>query len=145
MTIFVELFFFCYIIRVRKVIFLLTFFDTDDVKGAASIYEGHITFNKVLLRYLENIYRVRVGADSDEGKIYVFLYDKDKALNGEVKESSLLALSISKTYARICSRGLVDYIKRIFKLEIPAKSFLRYRAYYDEVKRAIVIDIEEDI
>ena len=125
-------------------IILLTFFDTADVKGTASIYESHITFNKALLEYLASAYRVRVGADSDEGKIYVFLYDKDRALNGELKESSLLPLSISKTYARICSRGLIDYICQIFKLDIPQKSFLRYKAYYDEVKRAIVIELKEE-
>ena len=94
---------------------------------------------------MQGAYRVRVGADIDLNLVYVFLYDKDKALNGEIKESSLLSLSISKTYTRICSRSLVDYISRIFKLRIPQKSFLRFKARYDEEKNCIIIDMKEEI
>ena len=124
---------------------MLKFFDADDFKGTASIYESHITFNKPLLTYMKDAYRVRVGADTDNRLAYVFLYDKDKALNGEIKPSSLLSLSVSKTYCRICSRSLIDYLKELYGFDIKEKSFVRFKARYDETMRAVVIDLKEAI
>ena len=121
---------------------MLEFFDADEKQGSASIYESHITFNKNLLKYFTEAYRVRVGCDTEEKKVYVFLIDKDYALSGEIKESSLLKLSISKTYARISSRAVVEYIIKCFNIDSPVdKGFLKYDAYYDEYKKAIVIEI----
>lgn len=124
---------------------MLMFFDAEEQKGTASIYENHITFNKSLLKHFNEAYRARVGIDKDESKIYVFLLNKDYALSGEIKQSSLLSLSISKTYARICSRAMVEYISGIFNLQIPKKEYLRYTASYDEVKRAIVINMKGEV
>ena len=118
---------------------MLEFFDTDDKIGYASIYESHITFNKELLKYFSNTYRVRVGIDTDEEKTYVFLYDKDFALSGEVNESSLLKVSISKSYARISSRALVEYVAKAFKLNVLETGSIKKKAIYDEKKKAIVI------
>jgi hypothetical protein len=121
---------------------MLEFFDADEKQGSASIYESHITFNKNLLKYFSNAYRVRVGCDCEEGKLYVFLIDKDYALSGEIKESSLLKLSLSKTYARISSRAVVEYVVKSFNLESPKeKGFLKFDAYYDDLKKAIVVSV----
>lgn len=121
---------------------MLEFFDADEKQGSASIYESHITFNKNLLKYFADAYRVRVGCDTEDGKVYVLLVDKDHALSGEIKESSLLKLSLSKTYARISSRAVVDYVLKAFHLKAPSdKGFLKYEANYDEFKKAIVIKI----
>ena len=124
---------------------MLMFFDAEEQKRTASIYENHITFNKSLLKHFNEAYRARVGIDKDDSKIYVFLLNKDYALSGEIKQSSLLSLSISKTYARICSRAMVEYISGIFNLQIPKKEYLRYTASYDEVKRAIVINMKGEV
>ena len=45
---------------------MLEFFDVDSKIGYASIYENHITFNKELLKYFSDAYRVRVGIDVEE-------------------------------------------------------------------------------
>ena len=63
---------------------MLEFFDVDSKIGYASIYENHITFNKELLKYFSDAYRVRVGIDVEEEKIFVFVVDKDYALSGEI-------------------------------------------------------------
>ncbi len=120
---------------------MLQFYDAEDVKGSVSIYESHITFNKAMLKYMQEAYRVRVGLDVDEKKAFVFLYNKDQALSGEFKESSLLKLSLSKTYARISSRAVVSYFLDSFKLELPLDGFIKLNASYDSVKRAIVISV----
>ncbi len=121
---------------------MLEFFELDDINGYASIYDSHITLNKTLLKYFKDAYRVRVGIDRDSKKIYIYTVNKDYALSGELKESSLLSVSISKTYARICSRPLIDYICKIFGLEIGKKEFKRYNASYEAEKKVIIIDME---
>lgn len=122
---------------------MLEFFDSNDQKGFVSIYESHFTFNKGLLGYFKDTYRVRVGIDKDERKIYVFLMNKDYCMSNEIQESSLLPISIAKTYARVCSCSLVNYVTGSFSLDIPKGKYLRYKANYDERKRAIIIDLRE--
>lgn len=118
---------------------MLEFFDADEKIGYASIYESHITFNKELLKYFSNAYRVRVGIDIEDGKTYIFLMDKDYALSGEVNESSLLKISVSKSYARISSRALADYVAKAFGLDVGKEGSIKLKATYDEKKKAIVI------
>ena len=84
---------------------------------------------------------MRVGIDLEENKIYVFIYNRDLSESGEIPESSLLSVQVSKSYARISSKQLVDYISSKFNLEIPKKEFLQYKANYNDVKRAIIIDM----
>ena len=120
---------------------MLKFYDADDVKGSVSIYESHITFNKSMLNYLKDAYRVRIGIDSEDSKVYIFMYDKDQSLSGEFKETSLLKLSISKTYARISSRSVVNYFLESFNLTLPESGFLKFEAVYDELKKAIVFNV----
>ncbi len=122
---------------------MLEFFDTEMQSGTAAIYENHITFNKNLLKYFHDAYKVRIGIDKAEKKIYAFLINKDYAESGEIKQSSLLSLSVSKTYARVCSRAMVDYVCKEFDLNIPKKEYLRYEASYDEKKRALIINVGE--
>ncbi len=120
---------------------MLEFYDQNDGSGLASIYERHISFNTKLLKYFEDCYKVRVGIDLEENKIYVFIYNRDLSESGEIPESSLLSVQVSKSYARISSKQLVDYISSKFNLEIPKKEFLQYKANYNDVKRAIIIDM----
>ena len=120
---------------------MLEFYDQNDGSGLASIYERHISFNTKLIRYFEDCYKVRVGIDKEANKIYVFIYDKDFVESGEIPESSLLGVQVSKSYARISSKQLVDYISSKFDLVIPKKEFIQFKATYNELKRAIIIDM----
>ena len=124
---------------------MLEFFEYDDVNGFASIYDSHITLNKTLLKYFKDAYRVRVAVDKTERAIHIFVVNKDYALSGELKESSLLPISISKTYARICSRPLIEYLSNIFNLSIAKKEFKRFKACYDDAKQVIIIDMKGEV
>lgn len=121
---------------------MIEFFDIDTSKGTASIYENHITFNKGMLQYLEDAYRVRVGIDKENNSVLVFIINKDYALSGEIPETSLLSISVSKTYARVCSRALIEYISKIFGIKVEKKDYIRYKAVYDEKRKAIIIDMK---
>ena len=120
---------------------MLEFYDQNDGSGLASIYERHISFNTKLIKYFDDCYKVRVGIDTDEKKIYVFIYDRNYAESGEIPESSLLSVQVTKSYVRISSKQLVEYIASKFKLEIPKKEFLQYKAFYNDEKKAIIVEM----
>lgn len=124
---------------------MLEFFEYDDSNGFASIYDSHITLNKTLLKYFKDAYRVRVAVDKESNEIYIYVINKDYALSGELKEASLLPVSMSKTYARICSRPLVEYLSSIFNLNIGKKEFKRYKACYDDAKQVIIIHMKGEV
>lgn len=120
---------------------MLEFYDQNNGGGLASIYERHVSFNTKMIKYFDNCYRVRIGIDKEVSKIYVFIYDKDFVESKEVPESSLLAIQVSKSYVRISSKQLVDYLKSNFNLEIPKKEFLQFECQYNDSKKAIIIDM----
>lgn len=121
---------------------MLEFFDTNDKKGVATIYDRHILFNSKLIKYFSNAYKVRVGIDKDDKKIYVFMLNKDYVLSGEINETSLLPLSISKSYVRIASKDLIKFITESFKLDVNKEKSIQFDAIYDDCKKAIIIDME---
>ena len=121
---------------------MLEFFDTNDKKGVATIYDRHILFNSKLIKYFSNAYKVRVGIDKDDKKIYVFMLNKDYVLSGEINETSLLPLSVSKSYVRIASKDLIKFISESFKLDVNKEKSIQFDAIYDDSKKAIIIDME---
>ena len=121
---------------------MLEFFDTNDKKGVATIYDRHILFNSKLIKYFSNAYKVRVGIDKDDKKIYVFMLNKDYVLSGEINETSLLPLSVSKSYVRIASKDLIRFITESFKLDVNKEKSIQFDAIYDDSKKAIIIDME---
>jgi hypothetical protein len=123
---------------------MIEFFDSEKKDGSVSIYENHITFNKSLIKYFKEAYRVRVGVDRQAKKAYVFSLNKDQALSGELPTSSLLPISLSNTYVRICSRAIVEYITEAVGVNVPKGEYLRFKASYDEAKKAVVICFEEE-
>lgn len=124
---------------------MIEFFDIDTLSGTASIYENHITFNKSMVKYFQDAYKVRVGIDKENNNVYVFMINKDYAFSGEIPELSLLSISISNTYARICSRAMVEYVCKTFGIKVEKKDYLQYNATYDEKKKAIIIDMKGEV
>ena len=121
---------------------MLEFFELEETNGYVSLYENHITINKSLMEYLKEAYRARIAIDKDHNEMYIYPISKDYALSGELKESSLLQISISKTYARICSKPLLEYLCKQFNIVIMKKEFKRFNANYDENKKVIVVKME---
>ena len=99
---------------------MLEFFELEEKNGYVSLYDNHITVNKSLMEYLKEAYRVRIAIDKQNDEMYIYPISKDYALSGELKESSLLQISVSKTYARICSKPLLEYLSN--ELPSPIKS-----------------------
>ena len=121
---------------------MLEFYEKDDHSGVVSIYDHHITINKTLLKYCNEAYRIRLAVDQEEQKVYIYMINKDYALSGELKESSLLKISLSKTYARICSQSVIRYLCRTFGFSIDKNKYRRYHAWYDEAHKAMIVDMK---
>ena len=120
---------------------MLEFFDEDTKSGTATMYDRHILFNSKLIKYFDDAYRVRIGVDKELNKAFIFMISKDYALSGEVNETSLLPVSISKSYARIASKSLINYLSDAFSLEVSKEKSIQFKAYFDEAKKAIVLDM----
>lgn len=121
---------------------MLEFFELEEKNGYVSLYDNHITVNKSLMEYLKEAYRVRIAIDKENSEMYIYPISKDYALSGELKESSLLQISLSKTYARICSKPLLEYLCKQFNITIMKKEFKRYNAKYDESKKVIIVNMK---
>ena len=98
---------------------------------------------RISMKYSKN-YR-KVAELVDAKKVYLFIFDKDKALNGEISENSLLKPSFSKTYVRICSKQLTDFILKAYEKKIVDNVPLKFKSSFDEEKKAVVIDMEGQI
>ena len=124
---------------------MLEFFELEEKNGYVSLYENHITVNKSLMEYLKEAYRVRIAIDKQNDEMYIYPISKDYALSGELKESSLLQISVSKTYARICSKPLLEYLCKQFNISILKKEFKRFNAKYDENKKVIIVNMKGEV
>lgn len=124
---------------------MLEFFELEEKNGYVSLYENHITINKSLMEYLKEAYRARIAIDKENNEMYIYPISKDYALSGELKESSLLQISISKTYARVCSKPLLEYLCKQFNISILKKEFKRFNAKYDENKKVIIVNMKGEV
>ena len=120
---------------------MLEFFDSDDKLGTVTFYDRHLLLNSKLIKYFIDAYKVRIGLDKDLKEVYIFPIDKDYALSGELKESSLLSISVSKSYVRIASKQLIEYLSNSFNLTINKGESIQFKAYYDENKKCLTIDM----
>ena len=116
----------------------MEFFDHDILNGYVSIYQRQITFNSKLLKYFEDCLKVRVGFEVENRKIYVFLLDADHVKSGEIKESSLLSVKTSKTYARISSTNLMRQISKALNIVFDDKP-VKYETTWDDNQNILVI------
>ena len=121
---------------------MLEFFELEDKNGYVSLYDNHLTINKSLMEYVKEAYRARIAVDKQNNQIHIYPINKDYALSGELKESSLLQISISKTYARICSKPLLEYLCNNFNITIMKKEYKRFNAYYDDSKKVIIVEVK---
>lgn len=120
---------------------MIEFFNEDGFKGVVAFNNSYVTFNKSLLKFFNEAYRVRVGVDKEKMEIYFQLINKDYALSGELSESSLLSISTSKTYARVCSSSMMKYLCDALGLKIAKDEVKKYDGIYDEKKKEIIVSI----
>lgn len=120
---------------------MLEFFDPDNNSGTATLYDRHISLNTKLIKHFNDAYRVRVGFDKDQKEVCIFPVDKDHALSGEIKESSLLSLSVNKSYVRIASKPLIECLCKTFGFDISKGESIQFEASFDENRKCLVIDM----
>ena len=124
---------------------MLEFYDYDNFSGYISIYKNYLLLNKNLVNTFNDCYRIRIACDKENKKLYLFKLNKDEALSGIYSESSLLKLSITKSYGRISNSNVIDFICNVFKFNIPKEGFLKFNGRYDNQKKVIIADMEEAV
>lgn len=124
---------------------MLEFFEIKDFDGQANLYANYITFSKALIEALDDAYRVRVAVDKENKQIHFIKVTKDQALSKELDEKSLLKVGITKTYARICSAKMMNFIYNSFNLSVEGKNFIKADAFFDESKNTVIVDLSEVI
>ncbi len=120
---------------------MLEFYNEDTNSGVATIYDRHILFNSKLIKFFNSAYRVRVGVDKETNELYFFMINKDYALSGEIDQASLLPISVSKSYVRVASKNLINFISDSFKLDFSTEKSVQFNAKYDELKKAIIVNM----
>lgn len=124
---------------------MLEFYDYDDRTGYVSIYNNYLILNKKLANFVSDAYKIRLGIDVEKNKIYLFKVSKDKVCDDNLDEKSLLKLTITKSYGRISSRDMIEFIVAKFKLDIPKNGYLKFKAKYLLDDNAIAIMLKEEI
>lgn len=123
---------------------MIEFFNLNSYEGVASLYANYLTLNRGLIPIIEDAYRVRVGLSESKKEIYIFKLNKDEALSPEFTGQTLFTVGITKTYARICSKPLMDFIFNKLDIKLEGK-FIKANAVYDEVKRCIIIKVGDEL
>ncbi len=124
---------------------MLEFYDYDERTGYVSIYNNYLILNKKLANFVCDAYKIRLGIDVEKNKIYLFKVSKDKVYDENLDEKSLLKLTITKSYGRISSRDMIEFIVAKFKLNIPKNGYLKFKAKYLLDDNAIAIMLKEEI
>ena len=120
---------------------MLEFYDSDDKIGNVTFYDRHLLLNSKFIKYFEDTYKVRIGIDKDTNEVYIFLLDKDQALSGEIKESSMLPVSVSKSYVRVASKQLIDYITKSFGFVVDRGESAQFVAKFDDKRKCVIVDM----
>ncbi len=124
---------------------MLEFFDYDKNQGYVSIYSNYLLINKNLVDCFNDAYRVRIACDKEHKKIYIYKLDKDETLSGIYSETSLLKLSIFKTYGRIANKSVVEFIVNSFNFRLEKKTdFKKFNAKYYEQDKVIIVDVGKE-
>jgi hypothetical protein len=102
----------------------ITWFDTKERKGQASLTVSYITLNAQARVPFDYAYKVQVGVD-EKGNIVVAPLSKERVLRGDLDEYTLQDIALKKSYARICSRELMRSImeKTALKLDSSAQAY----------------------
>lgn len=115
-------------------------FDVRDKEGTASLYSSYIILNTVALAPLEKAYRVKVGVNSSD-ELVIEPISKERALVGDIEESTLLPIQVKRSYARICSSALMHMISSKFGLTL-SKEPLKFAAKWNEEDNLLIIVIK---
>lgn len=118
----------------------IKWFDLRDKEGTASFYSNYMTLNTIALLPFEKAYRVKVGVNAEK-ELVIEPISKERALVGDIEESTLLPIQLKKSYARICSSALLHSIAVSFDLDLSSSPF-KFPARWNAKENVLIISIK---
>jgi hypothetical protein len=120
----------------------ITWFDSKEREGVASLYDNNITLNVEASVPFEYAYRVKVGVD-EKKNIVIAPLSKERVLRGDLDEYSLLEIAYKKSYSRICSTSLMKRIAEESGLSL-SKEAQRFPTSWDEEANLLTIHVAKE-
>lgn len=115
----------------------ITWFNLKLAEGQASLNENSITLNKTAMSPFEGAYRVKVGID-EENNIIIEPLSKDFISHMDLNENDFLGIQITKSYARINSKELMNLVSSCLKLNL-GKEVIKFPTKYVEDEDHLII------
>lgn len=115
----------------------ITWFNLKLAEGQASLNENSITLNKTAMSPFEGAYRVKVGID-EKNNIIIEPLSKDFISHMDLNENDFLGIQITKSYARINSKELMNLVSSCLKLNL-GKEVIKFPTKYIEDEDHLVI------
>ena len=115
----------------------ITWFNLKLAEGQASLNENSITLNKTAMSPFEGAYRVKVGID-EKNNIIIEPLSKDFISHMDLNENDFLGIQITKSYARINSKELMNLVSSCLKLNL-GKEVIKFPTKYIEDEDHLII------
>lgn len=115
----------------------ITWFNLKLAEGQASLNQNSITLNKTAMSPFEGAYRVKVGID-EKNNIIIEPLSKDFISHMDLNENDFLGIQITKSYARINSKELMNLVSSCLKLNL-GKEVIKFPTKYIEDEDHLII------
>lgn len=115
----------------------INWFNLKLAEGQASLNQNSITLNKTAMSPFEGAYRVKVGID-EKNNIIIEPLSKDFISHMDLNENDFLGIQITKSYARINSKELMNLVSSCLKLNL-GKEVIKFPTKYIEDEDHLII------
>ena len=104
----------------------------------ATLYSGNITLNSSAAECFREVRWVMLGLDKVAKKLAIKPVSKKDVDNRSVDLDRLHKISVGKSYAKICNKGIMQEISLLLSRGIDN---LKFSAVYSETEEMLVIDL----
>lgn len=108
-----------------------------DKNGLATFYENGIVLNTVAMAPLIHAYKAQIGIDENDN-IIISPISKDRYLIGDLNDSSLFGVQVTKSYVRINSKELMKELSDNLHLTLSNEG-TKFITNYDELEGYLII------
>ncbi|HEY8395959.1 MAG TPA: hypothetical protein VIK96_04200 [Bacilli bacterium] len=114
-------------------------------KGIVSIYENHITLNKVARDYFKDAYRALVGYDKDNDLLLIKALNKEEASLPKYSDNDLHQISIRPSYGRINGKGIIQNLTEFHPIDFSKKSLYKYKCDWEASQKMLKVYLQREV
>lgn len=121
---------------------MFKWFDGNLYQLNATIYENNITLNNLALKYLENEDYCILGLNTKDKKLAIKAASLNDVELKLLKIEQLNKISKGKSYIRISNKNYIKVVCEFLGKKLNGEKF---KAYFDEAERMLIIDLNYQI